>query len=173
MIDKLCLFVEELSNPSSPHLVVLDLHTGKDLSTTYRQELMKFGTVYPFQIYKTKLVLRGGAEFYIPDLKQGKLTHSEGTFVVFIGDKLLYLGKTDSKAKNQVPMLFCLELDVQILHHELDGSGRLILVCQGYIDQTFMVFDVTSLKKLLDHKLFEDLSVHQVLASDHDVKRYM
>lgn len=67
--DKLCPLAEELSNPSFSHLVVLDLRTGKDLSNMYRQELMKFGTVYPFQIYKTKLVLRGGAEFYILDLK--------------------------------------------------------------------------------------------------------
>lgn len=289
--DKLCLFVEELSNPSFPHLVVLDLRTGKDLSTVYQQELMKFGTIYPFHIYKTKLVLRGGAEFYIFDLKQGKLIHPEGTFVALAGDKLLYLGKADSKAKNQVPLLLCLEdgkvqwrdkkfkeeeinflrnenlylqdiavegfpiffvtssklrqyssrfliltesgecrfyepkdfglesirwkvlfqhvkgsgknaysvvaltaelkgsmselvlltfdasgdliaeqklSDVQILHHELDSSGRLILVCQGYTDQNFMIFDVTSLRKLLDQKLPGGLSVYSVLASDNE-----
>lgn len=37
------------------------------------------------------------------------MTHPEGTFVTFIGDKLLYLGKTDSKAKNQIPLLLYLE----------------------------------------------------------------
>ncbi|MEN3008031.1 thrombospondin type 3 repeat-containing protein [Pseudothermotoga sp.] len=290
--EKLCLFVEESSSSvSSPRLAVLDLRTGKDLSTDLQRAIAKFGTIYPFQMYKTQLLFKSASEFYVFDLKQEKLTHPEGNFIALVGDKILYFGKADPKAKNEVPLLFCLEdgkiqwkdkkfgdeeikflrdenlylqditvegfpiffakspklkqgstrflvltelgtckfyeprdlglesthwkvlfqhvkssgkntslvvgltiesddlitdlilltfnmsgdliakhklSNVQILHHELDGSGRLILICQGYTDQSFIVFDATSLNKLLDRKLPKDLSIHQVLVNDRE-----